>query len=70
MSDDQTDPSTASLGPSTQSLWDAQYLQTATLGGLVFVVLPAAYYFIGLRAAALVTLVSLFLVVYFTQLAD
>lgn len=46
----------------------AQYQNTAILGALVFIVLPAAYYFIGLRAAALVALSSLFLVVYFNQL--
>jgi hypothetical protein len=46
----------------------AEYLNTAILGVLVFIVLPGAYYFIGLRAAALVALSSLFLVIYFNQL--
>ena len=44
------------------------YLNTAILSALVFIVLPGVYYFIGLRAAALVALSSLFLVVYFNQL--
>ena len=67
MSDDRID--STSTDPPTQSLWRSQYLQTAILGVLVFAVLPAAYYLIGLRAAGLVTLMSLFLILYSTQIS-
>jgi len=69
MSDDQSDPSTTPTDLPTQSSWRSQYLQTAILGALVFVVLPAAYYFLGLQAAVLVTLITLFLIVYSSQIA-
>jgi len=70
MSDDQRDPSTTPTDQPKQSPWRSQYLQTAIIGVLVFAVLPAAYYLIGLRAAALVTLMSLFLIMYSTQIAE
>lgn len=70
MSDDQTDPSSPSPTPTEPSTWRSQYLHTAVLGGLVFGVLPAAYYLIGLRAAALVTLITLFLLVYSSKRSD
>lgn len=70
MSDEQSDPPDASINPPTQSQGGSQYRQTAILGVLVFAVLPAAYYFIGLRTAALVTLVSLFLIMYSTTTSE
>ena len=70
MSDDQSDPSTTPTDLPTQSSWRSQYLQTAVLGALVFIVLPAAYYFVGLQAAVLVMLVFLFLIMYSTQITE
>ena len=62
---DDTEPESDLLTEATTQ--SADYLNTAIIGVLVFAVLPGAYYFIGLRAAALVALMSLFLVVYDTQ---
>jgi hypothetical protein len=62
---DDPDPESELLSESEEKT--TQYLNTAILGVLVFIVLPGSYYFIGLRAAALVALSSLFLVIYFNQ---
>ena len=62
---DDHDPDSALLSESEEKT--TKYLNTAILGILVFIMLPGSYYFIGLRAAALVALSSLFLVSYFTQ---
>ncbi|ERH05833.1 MAG: hypothetical protein J07HN4v3_01440 [Halonotius sp. J07HN4] len=64
MSDKDTPEDTESITATTQSTSASQYRSTAVLGGLVFLVLPAAYYFGGVQAAGLVTILTLFLIVY------
>jgi hypothetical protein len=64
MSEKDTPEDTESITATTQSTSASQYRSTAVLGGLVFLVLPAAYYFGGVQAAGLVTILTLFLIVY------
>jgi hypothetical protein len=66
MADDSTEP----LETGSSSTWSERYLPTIVLGVLVGGVLPAAYYVVGLRAAMLVTLMSLFLMAYVTKLSE
>ena len=67
MSEKDSPDDAESITAVTESTPASQYRSTAVLGGLVFFVLPAAYYFGGLRAAGLVTILSLFLTVYFNR---
>jgi hypothetical protein len=67
MSEKDSPDDAESITAVTESTPASQYRSTAVLGGVVFLVLPAAYYFGGLRAAGLVTILSLFLTVYFNR---
>ena len=69
MSDEDSNSDADSITPTTGSL-SSQYLNTAILGVLVFGVLPVAYYVGGIQAAGLVTILSLFLTVYFNRDAE
>ena len=66
MSDEESNSDADSITPTLGSS-SSQYLNTAVLGVVVFVVLPVAYYVGGIPAAGLVTILSLFLVVFFNR---
>jgi|APHM01.1.fsa_nt_gi hypothetical protein len=67
MGDEEFASDADSITPTTGSALSSQYLSTAILGVLIFIVLPVAYYIGGIQAAGLITILSLFLIVYFNQ---